>query len=139
MRYAVRMVLTAMLVMGLGCGSFTDPRPIVDEFAWEAVENPNNVQEGVDAAAFLGDISFLGQFRTPTLCFSLKQNIEKSGSTVTLRIDATSSGSTTCAQTPGGFRYTGVIRNLESGTYTLRVIHAVTGMPPQEYTKTVSP
>lgn len=118
-------------------GCFTEPKPLIDEFTWESVENQADVTEGVTIAAFFRDISFLGQVKTPTLCYSATSKLSVDGTNLTLTIDITPSGSTTCSQTPGGVRYTGVVRNLSSGTYHVRIIQKVTGVGTTEYNETV--
>ena len=127
----------AFLTFSAGCG-ITDPKPLIDEFTWEAVDDGGSIAEGVDMAGFFRDISFLGQVRTPTLCYSVASSLETSGNTLTVRIALNPTGSSTCAQTTGGFRYQGVIRNLERGTYTVRIIQTVKDQPPQEFTEDIT-
>jgi hypothetical protein len=132
--------LSALAVIGLvagGCDLVTEPTPL-EEFQWVAVENPDEVAEGVDVASFFGDVSLLGQLKTPTLCYKLESSFDKSGSALTMRVDAKSNDSPNCAQSAGGFRYTAVLRHLGTGSYTLRVIHSVTGASPKEYVTAVS-
>lgn len=131
-------VLLAGLVFASGsCSGLTDPKPVLDEFNWSALDNPNDVVESADAAAFFSDISLGGQFKTPTLCYSLASKMELVSSTINVTITAASSGSGNCAQQQGGFFYTGVIRNLPRGTYTVNITHVITGAATQNYTKTV--
>lgn len=130
------LLMVAMLALG-GCEVLTEPKPL-EEFEWIGVQNQSEVQEGIDAAVFFGEINLLGQFKTPSLCFNVIPTFGQSGSTLTLRVDAKSTNSANCAQVPGGFRYTGVIRRLGRGTYTLRIIHGVPGQPDKEYSKTVT-
>src|SRR5687768_9105054 len=80
MKSMMRMIAVTFLSLVAGCG-VTDPKPLIDEFTWEAVENPNDVVEGVDIAGFFRDISFLGQVKTPTLCYSVKSSLQTSGNT----------------------------------------------------------
>ena len=118
-------------------GCFGEPKAIIDEFTWESVENQNDITEGVTIAAFFRDISFLGQVKTPTLCYGVSSSLEADGSNLTLTIDITPSGSSTCSQQPGGVRYTGVVRNLSSGTYHVRIIQKVSGVGTTEFNETV--
>ena len=131
-----RVALAASLVAVTGC--FTEPGPLLDEFTWEGVTNQAEITEGVTIAALFRDISFLGQAKTPTLCYGVAANLSVDGTTVTLNVDITSSGSGTCAQTPGGVRYTGVVRNLAKGTYTVHIIQKTTGVGVQEFTQEVT-
>ena len=130
-----RVALAASLLVAGGC--FTEPGPQIDEFTWEGVQNQADVTEGVTIAALFRDISFLGQAKTPTLCYGVTSALIVEGTTLTLNIDITSSGSGTCAQQAGGVRYTGVIRNLSRGTYTVHVIQKTGGVGTQEFTQEV--
>ena len=129
-------VLVALALPTAGC--LTDPKPLIDEFTWEMVENQNDITEGVTIAAFFRDISFLGQVKTPTLCYSATSRLTVSGNNITLNIDITSSGSGTCSQQAGGVRYTGVVRNLASGVYNVKIIQAVSGVGTTEFNETVT-
>jgi hypothetical protein len=131
-------VLTALLVMigGNGCG-LTEPGPILDEFSWEGVAVQDDITEGVTIAAFFGDISFLGQFKTPTLCYNIGSTLETNGNALTIRVDATATNQGTCGQAAGGFRYTGVVRNLSAGTYTVKIIQTVGGVGTTEFVQEV--
>lgn len=135
----VTRIVTAILVAvaASGCFLFTEPKPLIDAFTWEGIENQSEVTEGVTVAALFRDISFLGQVKTPTLCYSVGAKLEVNGTTLTVRVDLTSTGSGTCTQQAGGFRYSGSIQNLDPGTYTVRVIQKVTGQAEQEFTHTV--
>jgi hypothetical protein len=126
----------AGLCLAAGCG-ITDPKPLVDEFSFERVENQSEITEGVSVAGFLADISFLGQAKTPTLCYGVSQKLASDGYKLTLTINIESTGSATCAQQPGGVRYTGIIRNLSKGTYTVRFIQNVVGVGTQEFTQEI--
>jgi len=129
------MAVAALAFTVAGC--FTEPKPLIDEFTWESVENQNDITEGVTIAAFFRDISFLGQVKTPSLCYSATSRLSVDGTNLTLNIDITSSGSGTCNQQPGGVRYTGVVRNLSSGTYTVHIIQNVSGQGITEFNETV--
>jgi hypothetical protein len=116
---------------------FTEPKPLIDEFTWESVENQNDITEGVTIAAFFSDISFLGQVKTPTLCYSATSRLTTSGNDLTLNIDIVPSGSGTCTEQAGGVRYTGVVRNLSSGSYNVHIIQNVSGQGITEFNETV--
>jgi hypothetical protein len=131
-----RILLGGMLLATASCG-LTEPKPLLDEFTWEAVENTDEVQEGVDMAAFFGDVNFLGQFKTPTLCYNLGAKVDVDDSRIEIVVTAGTSNSTACAQTAGGFRYQGAVRNLKKGTYTVHIVHVITGLPNQEFTETL--
>jgi hypothetical protein len=136
-KMAWRMLVAGVLSMTAACGALTEPKPLIDEFTWEAVENPNDVMEGVTFAPFFTDISFLGQMKTPTLCYAIKSTLNASGNTLDLRVEASSTNSPNCAQSQGGYRYQGVVRNLSAGSFTMKVTHVVPGSPDQVFTKTI--
>jgi hypothetical protein len=125
------MVIATLLLTVGGCES-TAPKTLED-FQWVSVQDQNSVTDGIDAQSFFGDVDFIGQFKTPSLCYNIAASFSKSGSTLTLRVDAKSTNSPNCNQTPGGFQYTGVLRHLDAGMYTFHVIHAVEGQTPQEF------
>lgn len=133
--------ILSMIVAGLlafpGCSSLTEPQVLTD-FDWGEVEDPTTIEERVESQVVLGDLYVLGQFRTPTRCYSLDFDFGRSGSRLTLRLEAKSSDSPTCEQSQGGYRYTLVIRNLEFGTYELRVNHDITGAQGGQFTETVT-
>lgn len=119
------------------CGLSTEP-VVFQDFQWLAVENATEVTEGMDAAAFAGDVALLGQLRTPTVCFRLSGNFTRDGSALTVRVSAQASNSATCGNTPGGYQYTAAIRGLDRGDYTLRVIHSVAGLGDKKYSKPIA-
>lgn len=132
------LALTAVAIATLaGCDFVTDANPLQD-FQWLAVDDSSAVQEGIDAVAFNGDIDLIGQLRTPSLCYSLNADFNRNGSNISVHVAATSTQSTTCSHTPGGFQYTALIRGLGSGDYTLRVTHSVAAGAETTYTKSLS-
>jgi hypothetical protein len=138
MKTFVRAGLAALILLAApACSFITEPGPIIDEFAWEAEENPANITEGVDLAGLLGNITFLGQVKTTTLCYSVASKLEVAGTDVTIRVTLTNSGSSNCNQTMGGFRYSGIVRNLPSGTYNVTVVQVVGTGAPTEVTKSI--
>jgi hypothetical protein len=138
MKKVMRIGLAALLLFGApGCGILTEPGPIIDEFAWEAEANPANITEGVDMAGVFASISFLGQVKTTNLCYSVASTLEVDGSDVTIRVTLTNSGAPNCNQTMGGFRYSGIVRNLPSGTYNVKLIQVVGTGAPTEVTKSI--
>lgn len=126
-----------MLLTGAGCELFTEPKPLIDQFTWESVDNQNDITEGVSIAGIFGDVNFLGQVKTPTLCYSVTPTLETDGANITVRIDILASGAGTCTQQAGGVRYSGSVLNLGRGTYTVRIIQTVTGVGTQEFTQEV--
>lgn len=128
---------TTMIVLGAGCDLFTEPQPLIDQFTWEMVENENEITEGVTIAALFGDISFLGQAKTPTLCYSVTPELETDGFDITIRVNIAASGSGACAQQAGGVRYSGAVQNLGGGTYTVRIIQTISGVGTQEFVNDV--
>ena len=127
-----------MILMGAGCGTFTDPKPQIDQFTWELLENQSEVTEGVNLVGFFSDISFLGEAKTPTRCYSASSSLQADGANIVIRVNIASSGSGTCGQQAGGVRYSGAIQNLGAGTYTVRVIQTVVGVGTQEFTQQIT-
>ena len=125
----------SLLVLG-GCSGITDPQ-MFTTFDWGEVEVPEDVVTGVSTSVALGDLFILGQFNTPTRCYTLDGNFKRSGSKLTLRVKADTSNPPNCDVRLGGFRYTAALSNLKYGTYQLQVIHEITGGTGGEYTKTV--
>jgi hypothetical protein len=130
-------LIAGVLLASSGCSLSTEP-VVLQDFQWLAIENANDVVEGIDAAALGSDVALLGQMKTPTLCFRLNASFDRNGSMLTVRVTAEQSTSSTCVQTPGGYQYTAAIRGLEKGDYTLQVIHSVPGAGAQNYTKPIS-
>jgi hypothetical protein len=128
---------TAAMLLTTMTGCLTEPKPLIDQFTWESVDNQNDITEGVTIAALFSDISFLGQVKTQTQCYRATSNLTTSGTIITVTIDVTNSGSTNCNQAPGGVRYTGVIQNLSAGTYTVRIIQNVSGVGTTEFVQNV--
>ena len=111
----------------------------LEEFTWGPVDAPETVVEGIDVTTGLGDIFILGQFNTPSPCYSLTADLSRSGSKLTLRVKAAERNTSTCPGGIGGFRYTAVIRNVEQGkTYQLEVTHDVGGQT-KSFTESVEP
>ena len=138
MKKLVRIGLAALLLIGgPGCDLLTEPGPLIDEFAWEAEENASNITEGVDIAGIFSDVTFLGQVKTTNLCYSIASKLEVNGTDVTVRVTLTNTGSSNCTQTMGGFRYSGIVRNLPSGTYNVKIVQVVGTGAPVEFTKSV--
>ena len=123
-----------LLLAGTGC---TESKPLLDEFSWELVQNQADVTEGLSIAGFFGDINFLAAVKTPNLCYAVASSLDSDGTALTIHVNMTPSGSGTCAQQAGGVRYSGVIRNLSSGTYTVHIIQNVSGVGITEYNETV--
>lgn len=127
---------TAVLLILTAAACVTELKPVIDEFTWQSIED-QNFTEGVTISAFFRDISFLGNTKTPTLCYSATSKLSVSGNNVTITVDLTPSGSGTCAQQAGGVTYTGAVRNLSSGTYSVRIVQNVAGVGTTEFTETV--
>ena len=136
MRVIMRAFAAATLVLA-GTGCVTDSKPLLDEFSWELVQNQADVTEGLSIAGFFGDINFLAAVKTPNLCYTVASSLDSDGTALTVHVNMTPSGSGTCTQQPGGVRYSGVIRNLGSGTYTVHIIQNVSGVGITEYNETV--
>ncbi len=135
-RNRVAPLMAVLLLAVSGCSLSTEP-VVFQDFQWIALENANQVVEGMDAAVFAGDVALLGQMKTPTLCFRLSGRLERGDKTLTVRVTAEPNNSQTCGNAPGGYQYTAAIRGLDSGEYTLNVVHAVSGATDKQYSKTL--
>jgi len=131
------LVPTFVLLFASACDTLTAPKTRLDQFDWVAIDNPDIITEGMDAAGFYGDVNLLGQLKSPTLCFALEADFSQHDSLLELHVTARPSSSSNCSQSPGGFRYTGVIRAVGAGTYTVRVTHSVPGTADQTFEKEV--
>ena len=118
-------VLSVFLFVA-GCKSITEPR-LITSFDWGEVEVPEDVVPGVSTSVALGELFIVGQFNTPTRCYNLDGNFQRSGGKLTLRVNANTINSPNCDDSLGGFRYVASISNLKYQTYELTVIHDVTG------------
>lgn len=107
----------------------------LEEFEYAELELGHDVEESVDAAAFAGEIVFIGQFKTPHACFDLKPHLDQVGSTLTLRVTAQARNNQ-CTQL-GAYRYMGAIRRISSGSYTFRMVHVVPGQADQVHSFTL--
>ena len=128
--------VAVLLVLG-GCSEITSPK-LLTSFDWGEVEDPETVVEGIGTSVALGDLFILGQMNTPTRCYRLEADFNRSGSNLTVRVHADPNNAPNCDDRLGGFRYTAVMSNLKFGTYQLRVIHDITAGAGSEYTKTVT-
>lgn len=118
----------ALLALALVSCSDSTGLSELEQFTWGPADPPENVVEGIDVSVALGDIFILGQFNTPTPCYTLTADLSRSGSRLTLRVKAQERSASNCSGSIGGYRYTAVIRNVEQGkTYQLEVTHDVGG------------
>jgi hypothetical protein len=129
-----RAAIAALAFTVAGC--FTDPKPLIDEFTFQSLDN-QNFTESVSIAALFRDISFLGQVKTPSLCYGATVGLKVDGPDVTVTIDLSPTESATCNQQPGGVQYSGSVRNLNPGTYNVRIVQNVTGVGTTEFAQTV--
>src|SRR3954470_14610378 len=88
-----RVALAATLLFAAAGCAFTEPKPLVDEFSWEVLQNQAEVTEGLSIAGFFGDISFLAEAKTPTLCYAVSSSLDSDGTALTLHVNVTPSGS----------------------------------------------
>ncbi|HEX2188065.1 MAG TPA: hypothetical protein VHG51_04170 [Longimicrobiaceae bacterium] len=82
--------------------------------------------EGVSARGEAGRIVVAGRMETPDPCRRLAGTAERSGSEVTLRVEARREGEA-CIQVIAAFAYDAEVAGLPPGTYRLRVVHAYPG------------
>jgi hypothetical protein len=134
-----RVALAAAVVLAgaMGCDSITGP-DLLEQFTWGEIASGEPVEEGIDVSQALADIFILGEFNTPTKCYNLSAELERSGGRLTLRVEANSTNTPNCTQAAGAYRYTAVIRNLSAGDYEVRVVHAVGGGETREFTESIT-
>jgi hypothetical protein len=132
-----RHCLTIAFGLGLlaaGCSLFSDSIELDFEFA--ELADGQVVEPLFDPTTIAaGQIIFAGQLNTPVPCYRLVGNLNDRGSVLTLEIRATRSSSSDCGTIVGRFIYSGTIRNLNPGTYSLRVRHVydVPDWPAKEF------
>ena len=129
-------MMVAAVLFAAGCDSVTEPDTL-EQFTWGEVAAGETVEDGIDVSQGLGDIFILGELNTPTRCYSLSGDLERSGARLTLHVEARTSQAPSCADAAGAYRYTAVLRNLEAGAYQLRVIHDISGGEAREFTASV--
>lgn len=127
--------LAAALLVVAGCAGITNPARL-EVFEWGEVEDPTQIDEGIDPAVGFGELFILGQVATPTRCYRLNATFDEDGSELTMRVRGEVSNPN-CDEADGGYRYTATIRNLEVGVYDLRVIHEVVGGDTKSFTDSV--
>lgn len=134
---ALRALALSVLFTAFACDSVAGPEPL-DSFSWGELPQGQAVEDGIDVSLGLGDIFVLGELNTPTRCYGLEADFRQDGDRLTLEVTATSRQSGACADQPGAYRYTAVLRGLAQRDYQLRVVHAVAGGETREFTTAVS-
>jgi hypothetical protein len=114
------------------CSLSTAPEE-VEEFVYTGLEQPETIQESVDARAFADEVVFVGQLRTPHACFELRPELEADDVSLTLRISGRSRNDQ-CPTQPGAYRYNGVVTRVPAGSYDFHIVHAVPGQPERRHT-----
>jgi hypothetical protein len=77
----------------------------------------------VNAVAQRRSVGVRGWFPTPNFCYHLSGNAERTGSIITLTVQARATGEV-CETGSGSLFYNVMVRSLPRGDYTLRVLHA---------------
>jgi hypothetical protein len=134
---ARRALALAIALSPMACDSVAGPEPL-DQFSWGELPQGQAVEDGIDVSVGLGDVFVLGELTTPTRCYALDADFSQSGDRLTLDVRATSTQTGACADNPGAYRYTAVLRGLAQRDYELHVVHAVTGGARREFTESVS-
>lgn len=112
-----------LCLLTAGCDFVTDPDPL-EEFAYQQLDPATEFEENIDAAGFFGEILAVGQFEAPSGCYELKGDLDRSGTTLDLKITAqVRSGGGNCTAVVTGYRWSAAIRNIGAATYDLRVTH----------------
>jgi hypothetical protein len=71
-----------------------------------------------------GLVVIRGQMATPTACYSLAGATERTGSVITLAVQARPTGDDCLAGFIGAQTYKVTVRRIPAGSYTVRVVHA---------------
>jgi hypothetical protein len=77
----------------------------------------------VSAAGLTRSVGARGWFPTPDFCYHLAGNAERTGSVITLTVQARATGEL-CEAGTGSLFYNVTVRRLPPGVYTFRVLHA---------------
>ena len=113
------------------CSVLTAPE-VIEDFQFTELMQGHAVEETADARAFSGEVVFLGQIKTPHVCYDLRGELEKSGSTLTLRVTA-EPRNTQCSQLLGAYRYTGAVRGIKTGRWDFVIVQRVAGQPERTF------
>ena len=124
------------LVVTAGCGSVTGT-DYLKEFTVGTMD-PTNLVPQVEATSALRILYIQGLIQTPSPCYQVNGDFDKSGAGLTLRVRANETTGTGCDAALGGFRYTAVVGDLKRRTYQLRVIHEIDGSQDKEFNLTVA-
>lgn len=129
----LRVLSIVLAVVVSGCELVTDPnddprgtRLPSDDFSARLVQSgdaplPELLIRGGD-----GHVAVEGAFVTPVRCYTMEGWARVRGRTVELTITAERKGGV-CITVIGNFGYEATVRNLDPGTYTVRVTHALNG------------
>lgn len=129
-RWRVVAALVACVVVA-GCDSVLGGEETLGRFEW--VELPSTSAESSQFSKFGRDVVLLGTVNTTASCYELQPNYSESGSTATLRVRAVRTNRPSCSEGATTYQYEGFLRRVEDMT-VLRIIHAVDGEEPREYT-----
>ncbi|HEV2147958.1 MAG TPA: hypothetical protein VGR37_11200 [Longimicrobiaceae bacterium] len=138
-------LLTVLLILALaGCTATANPAPgdgsgsqtpadtVRVEVAARQIEPAAPEQPGppaptgVSARGEAGRIVVAGRMETPDPCRRITGTAERSGSEVTVRLEARRVGEM-CTDVIAAFAYDATVQGLPAGTYRLRVVHAYPG------------
>jgi hypothetical protein len=83
--------------------------------------------QSATATAGSGQIAIRGTMETPTPCHKLSGELQQQGQTLSVRVVAQADPNAMCIQSIGSIPYTGTLRDVAPGTYTVRVMHTYPG------------
>jgi hypothetical protein len=122
--------LAASLVLGAGLAACDDVT--ASSAAMDVQFSITREVRGSEATSILpftpqvtvkpGEIDIFGNIRTPTPCWTLASTANESGQTITFVVTARPSNAEVCTQVITVRDYSAEIRNVKSGTYTVRVL-----------------
>jgi hypothetical protein len=110
-----------------GAAPSTGGQQVTLDFQPGQAGSATGAESSATATAGSGQIALRGTMQTPNPCYKLSGALERSGQTLTVRVTGRADPDAMCIQSIGAVPYTGALRGVAPGTYTVRVIHAYPG------------
>lgn len=126
MRLAALAITLAALVGAAGCRTPTEPNAVDLRFSSYIVDVPATevAEEAITAAGTTGAIVVVGQFRTPTACYSLAPRVRRAGAFILAAVDVRATADR-CDAGQVVYGYTLRIGRLPPGDYHLQFVYEV--------------
>jgi hypothetical protein len=116
-----------LLLASAGCSTLLGPGRFSFSATKPGFSSPSEFARVTGVAD--AQIQFAGAISTPTPCYHVTGagNVADREITITVSAASTLRAGQVCAQVVGSSSYTGVVRELESGSYRVVVTHAIPG------------